>query len=683
MQDFKVLAIEPRQNCASKFQRVLMTDEIYSFYNNYNVDRNSISKGETSLPAKFYNQTNERPVSICAIVGKNGSGKSTLIELLYASIYNVAYITGILKENRDSDNPIEFETELYTSIYFERQGAFYRLDCLSDNIELFKQNFDESAFKIYLNKSDLQASDLTWLFYTIAINYSFYSLNSKHTEWLSPLFHKNDGYQTPVVLNPYRDDGIIDLNNEQDLTIARVASNVLTIHSKDGSLYNELAPGKKAVAFDFQINKEKSSFKKLPEVVQELLSAHRDDIINSVINVFELTIKIDQLNLINGDLLEIALNYICKKLYLTTTRYRPYRLDEFKFIKEFSKVDSSEPDSKKVIIEYRFVPESLLYLLKKIKSNPSHITFKLSQAINFIENFEVYYNLLVNAAEPIEIDQLSKILTGLASASNKDLIRVLPPPFFNIDIKFENGESLRSLSSGEQQKIYSSATWIYHLINLDSVVSEPKSQYIRFDCVNIVFDEIELYYHPELQRTFVADFLDNLHRLPILKTLAVNCIFITHSPFILSDIPNQNILFLDTEKTKKNEKNGRTVIVKTDFKTFGANIHEHLMNAFFMAGTIGTLAAKKINNIVEFHNQLTIAELTENQIEIFRSEYNDKKEEFYFTVENLGEEYINNMLKNHILKIEELLDDTAYRDREILALEEKINALKKQRNDQD
>jgi predicted ATPase len=681
MQDFKVLAIEPRQNCASKFQRVLMTDEIYPFYNNYNVSRNTISKGETSLPPKFYNQTNERPVSICAIVGKNGSGKSTLIELLYASIYNVAYITGILKENRDSDNPIEFETELYTSIYFERQGAFYRLDCLGDNIELFKQNFDESAFKVYIRKDDLQTSDLTWLFYTIAINYSFYSLNSKHTEWLSPLFHKNDGYQTPIVLNPFRDDGIIDLNNEQDLTIARVASNVLTIHSKDGGLYNELAPGKKAVAFDFQINEGKSSFKNLPEVVQELLSAHRDDIINSLINVFELTIKIDQLNLINDGLLEIALNYICKKLYLTATRYRPYRLDEFKFIKEFSKVDSSEPDSKKVIIEYRFVPEALLDLLKKIKGNPSHITFKLSQAINFIENFEVYNNLLVNAAEPIEIDQLLKILTGLASASNKDLIRILPPPFFSIDIKFENGESLRYLSSGEQQKIYSSATWIYHLINLDSVVSEPESKYIRFDCVNIVFDEIELYYHPELQRTFVADFLDNLHRLPISKTLAINCIFITHSPFILSDIPNQNILFLDTEKTKENGSTGQTVIVETDFKTFGANIHEHLMNAFFMSGTIGTLAATKVNNIVEFYNKLNEAELTKKVIEDFRDEYNDKKEEFYFTIENFGEEYISNMLKNHILRIEELLDDTAYRDREILALEERVKILKSQRND--
>jgi ribosomal protein S13/energy-coupling factor transporter ATP-binding protein EcfA2 len=675
MNDFKILAIEPRENCGSKFARVLKIDTIYQFYDNYVVKRNNVVIAGAVLPAKFYNQINDRRVSISAIVGKNGSGKSTLIELLYAAVYNVAYVTGILKENRDFDGPVELESELHVSIYFEKQGAFYRLDCLSEEITLFKQNTSEHSFEILLEKAELNNSELTWRFYTIAINYSFYSLNSKHTEWLSPLFHKNDGYQTPIVLNPYRDDGVIDLNNEQDLTIARVASNVLTIHSKEGDLYNELAPGKKAIAFDFQLNEEKSTFKKLPEVVRELLSDHRDEIINSVINIFELTISIDQLRLIDNTLLGIALDYICKKLYLTTTRYRPYSFDEFKFIREFAK-----KESQKVVIEYHFVPDALHSLLTKMKKKPSHITFKLTQAINFIENFEIYHTLLNTAAEPIRLNKLSEILSGIAVKNKLDLIRVLPPPFFNIDIKFENGESLRSLSSGEQQKIYSSATWIYHLINLDSVVPETEAKYIKFDCVNIVFDEIELYYHPELQRTFVADFLDSLNRLPISKDLSVNCIFITHSPFILSDIPNQNILFLDTEKFPIKERTGKNVIVKTDFKTFGANIHEHLMNAFFMSGTIGTLAARKVNNIVEFHNKLRVAELTEKEIKNLRSEYESKKEEFYFTVENFGEEYISNMLRNHILSIEELLNDTAFRNREILALEEKIEALKKQKN---
>ena len=37
--------------------------------------------------------------------------------------------------------------------------------------------------------------------------------------WIGSLFHKNDGYMCPIVLNPYRDGGQLDMNNEAGLTI--------------------------------------------------------------------------------------------------------------------------------------------------------------------------------------------------------------------------------------------------------------------------------------------------------------------------------------------------------------------------------------------------------------------------------------------------------------------------------
>lgn len=50
-------------------------------------------------------------------------------------------------------------------------------------------------------------------FYTFVSNYSLYAynsleLNKEYTDdnqcWIEKIFHKNDGYQTPIVLNPYR-----------------------------------------------------------------------------------------------------------------------------------------------------------------------------------------------------------------------------------------------------------------------------------------------------------------------------------------------------------------------------------------------------------------------------------------------------------------------------------------------
>jgi len=66
-------------------------------------------------------------------------------------------------------------------------------------------------------------------------------------------------------------------------------------------------------------------------------------------------------------------------------------------------------------------------------------------------------------------------------------------------------------------------------------------------------------------------------------------IFTTHSPFLLSDIPKENIIFLNDEPSIK--------------QTFGANIHTLLSDSFFMDdGLMGEFAKNKINKIIRFLN---------------------------------------------------------------------------------
>lgn len=68
-----------------------------------------------------------------------------------------------------------------------------------------------------------------------------------------------------------------------------------------------------------------------------------------------------------------------------------------------------------------------------------------------------------------------------------------------------------------------------------------------------------------------------------------NVYLATHSPFVLSDIPSQNIVFL---------KNNAQISKKLN--TFGANIHTLLSDAFFMEdGLMGEYAKSKINKAIE------------------------------------------------------------------------------------
>lgn len=71
--------------------------------------------------------------------------------------------------------------------------------------------------------------------------------------------------------------------------------------------------------------------------------------------------------------------------------------------------------------------------------------------------------------------------------------------------------------------------------------------------------------------------------------------FLTHSPFILSDIPIQNTTLLTIDK-----KTGKSKLVKKKKQSFGANIHDLLSDNFFLTGTlIGKLADRRIMQLIE------------------------------------------------------------------------------------
>ena len=222
------------------------------------------------------------------------------------------------------------------------------------------------------------------------------------------------------------------------------------------------------------------------------------------------------------------------------------------------------------------------------------------------------------------------------------------------DIKFSTGEK----------------TILFYLQRIDFMLSEMKDK-----STILLFDEIELYLHPNWQKRILKIIIDFIKDNNLDKLLTI--IITSHSPFLLSDIPKQNIIFLDKDE------NGNCKVVdglKEKKQTFGANIHTLLSDSFFMEdGLMGEFAKSKINEIINFHKE--VEEENNKKISNFtllKAKYEIDKTKFWQIQSIIGEEYLKQVVKNHLRDIERILlgHDEAKKE-EILRLRKEADRLEK------
>ena len=254
----------------------------------------------------------------------------------------------------------------------------------------------------------------------------------------------------------------------------------------------------------------------------------------------------------------------------------------------------------------RQVHKAFEQLLGDVTKEKTHITLKMRQGFYYLkhsvfdQNGKDGYQLTGEKIDDIEGICLSaERLAQFYEKEDEQNLETLPPPIFERHLLFETADGrlvdMDTFSSGEKQLLNTQSAIIYHLQNLNSIFKDPAR--MSYPQVNIILEEIELYFHPEYQRCFIYSLINLLESSGIDENIKdVNIMIVTHSPFILSDIPKSNVLFL---------KEGRQV---TDMQenTFGANIHSMLQNAFFLNGvTIGDFARDRINRLFgKLHNDV-------------------------------------------------------------------------------
>lgn len=120
-------------------------------------------------------------------------------------------------------------------------------------------------------------------------------------------------------------------------------------------------------------------------------------------------------------------------------------------------------------------------------------------------------------------------------------------------------------------------------------------RYVQGKTVWLLIDEGDLYFHPQWQKEYFDQLLSYVNFL--FPRNKVQLFVTTHSPFIVSDLSKQNLIFL------KKDENNRCVPsdAASQKETFGANIHELFTESFFLeGGLIGEFAKKQIQEIFDW-----------------------------------------------------------------------------------
>ena len=662
----KLIGIRIDQNNTDDAIKKNLKQEWYPFLQDYSLekeellDRDGTSITNQILLKKIRDKNIEREIfeeslytnnkktpriSVHAIVGKNGSGKSTVLEIFFRLVNNFTYKT--LKDDGENFRGILYANNISAALFYSIDNTFY---CLNSEwrgnepnnigIEFVKNNKADVLRIEDEAKLEKHRELLRSFFYTIVVNYSHYSLNTReiykltdtlldpikdyydrplfykisnkedhyekamttyYKHWLNGLFHKNDGYTTPITLNPMRTEGNFDVNRERELSAQRLFGLLIL----NPNFLDEYEAKEVMVSFTFKKIKQK--------IENQSISWGTEAYLNILLDIYNRwfdKLNLEKYNLKNMS--EIGNDQFCKINSITSlnhlfdkelSKYTD-RIQQLQATLLYIAYKTISISSKYVDFDYDLSTD-VDYLIKKICDEPSHITLKIQQACNHIEKrlLNVDYSPASYSNEiKKEIGDDFKILLDKDKLDSKSLavdevFKILYPSVYETDMLLTKQEQekpvkLSEMSSGERQMLYSLSAVLYHLTNLQSVVEDTHR--IKYNHINVLLDEVEMYYHPEYQRQFVHKLLALINGLKLDKNIiqSINICIITHSPFLLSDILKKNILFLSEGEVANNR-------VKSE--TFGANVYDILKNGFFLdENALGCFVNEKIKQVIRF-----------------------------------------------------------------------------------
>lgn len=267
----------------------------------------------------------------------------------------------------------------------------------------------------------------------------------------------------------------------------------------------------------------------------------------------------------------------------TSNSYAPFFVDI-----NLSKLvnEKKEPDLKNSKIwEEKKLPDYKVKIDKIIKIFDGQIEEKNGFAkypqhgeIGYLNNNKVYFDLNQHTQQ---LHDIYKIYDSFLKLT----------PF--LDFKF-----IRPLSSGE-------AALLKLFYRLYRALTKPANTNSCNE-IHLLLDEVDLYLHPEWQRRWLSFFVkgikiisDNLINESIISApLKFQIVLATHSPFMITDFLNENVISFQRDYDKDMHRFGTLRCCSSKSKSFASNIYDILEKNFFLKSSIGFLTEEKIKEVI-------------------------------------------------------------------------------------
>lgn len=483
-------------------------------------------------------------INITAIVGENGSGKSSLVK---SFISGINYNTISYDSRRKLACYLNYERNLiYIHTYIQNlniksnisyeienhQGSFYKTD------KGFEKEKFESFYYLYQPNLDME-NDL----------YNGFEYNEKIII-----------YTEPNKRNKKID--LLDINTKIKRYILQYLVNTKGTKFQHSIFFNP-------TEIYFQKNRE-IFYRFLPKKYENEYLSFKKNNTSNILLLMKLDIII--YFFFNNELfnnlqpnstlneLEKLKNHLSFKISNQSIKYNFLLLE-----KESNNILNSIGDTR-----------------DQIKNNHNYSNDELSVFLNEIENIFLSIRDIEHLANLCTLDVNNHynaryyVNMKKFSQESADILKHLPN-HLSLGFYEKNRRALSDLSSGEQNilKILYSIENIIHL-------RKNKSK-----TINIFLDEIENTLHPNWQKKLIHILIEQFKEYKIQMNFYIS----SHSPFILSDLPKENVIFLEKGKQVYPFEDGK--------QTFGANIHTLLSHGFFMKDRLmGEFAKDKISQIL-------------------------------------------------------------------------------------
>jgi len=554
-------------------------------------------------------------INVTAIVGKNGSGKSSILEM-------------ISNKHEDSNYKYSKKKIKFFSIYF------------SDNLYIANDNYIDTDNMDYSNikcddiiiinnanyicgsleKNSNKFEKVVSLFYSDILN--SLSINLKNREWKSNTpYPKN--ISTASMLNNIKPTRKREFNyGDYSKTGFQKVYQSYEIHQ----IILSLMLIKKGMTLPLSVPKE--LFVKNIDFFEHL---HSDDdkLKKELFNIkLKYTNNKDKSEFLKALEKNIIIGFMLSVERLGTESYEEKNTNITSLLTNMTNSSFIEIINK-IIHSYTFTfsNDDKPNLLKKIK--------KFIEKVNTIEQNYLIDNILTLNIEKLDIEFINLY---------KEIV-------FYIE-HFLDFSWSKQLSSGEESFLYQFARFRYYLEDFKQN-STPFT--IKADNLIVLIDEGELTLHPSWQKDYVKNYIEFFTKNKLAKT--VQLILTSHSPFILSDLPKENIIFLKNDKNG----NGENVSKEVDIKPFGANIHTLLSHGFFMQdGLMGEFAKSKIEEIKNFYDKVKKSE----NPQALKDEYLQKVDDFKNIHKIIGEPFLKTVIGNYLDELEQTFDQDNYQEKQ-------------------